>query len=296
MGSSIDMTVIGAYAAENAGQSSAQGSVIVGNEAARNTATLRDAVVVGVGAGKDVDELSETVGVGTNAWPSASRSNRDVIVGHYAATAYEGSSSQGNVIIGTEAGRSLVNGSDNVLFGHLTGASLTNGTGVTLIGSHADVGADGLTNATAIGFGSRVDASNSLVLGRVAGVNGATSTSLVAINQFGPNTNLDVWRGFILGEEGTSFNGTRLFTFSAATGSFWAGVVTNGSTWGWTIGTNHPGQVGFVTVTPEPPPGLFFTYVSFNDGTGYRSAIQVRNRTGGDVDLSLYTTRVFVYH
>lgn len=296
MGSSIDMTVIGAYAAENAGQSSAQGSVIVGNEAARNTATLRDAVVVGVGAGKDVDELSETVIVGTNALPSASRSNRDVIVGHYAATAYEGSSSQGNVIIGTEAGRSLVNGSDNVLFGHLTGASLTNGTGVTLIGSHADVGADGLTNATAIGFGSRVDASNALVLGRVAGVNGATSTSLVAINQFGPNTNLDVWRGFILGEEGTSFNGTRLLTLSAANGNFWASVIANGATYGWSIGTNLPGQVGFVTVTPEPPPGLIITFVSHNDAGQYRSSLQVRNRTGGDVDMSLYTTRVFIYH
>lgn len=296
MGSSVDMTVVGAYAAENAGQTTAQGSVIVGNEAARNTATLRDAVVVGVGAGKNVNELSETVIIGTNALPSASRSSRDVIIGKNAAMSYEGSASQGNVIVGTEAGRLLVNGSDNVFFGHRAGASLTNGTGVTLIGSHADVGADGLTNATAIGLGSRVDASNSLVLGRVAGVNGATSTSLVAINQFGPNTNLDVWRDFILGENGTRFTGTYLITYNAATGSFWANVIGNGSTWGWTIGSNFQGQVGFVTVTPEPPPGLYFTFSSYYDGAGYRSTIQVRNRTGGDVDMSLYTTRVLVYY
>ncbi|MFH1120698.1 MAG: tail fiber domain-containing protein [Bacteroidota bacterium] len=83
-------------------------------------------------------------------------------------------------------------GEENVAMG--TYALLTNTTGDfnTGIGYSAEVGSGDLSNATAIGYRARVDQSNSLVLGSIGGVNGATADVNVGIGTTTPGNKLDI--------------------------------------------------------------------------------------------------------
>ena len=60
------------------------------------------------------------------------------------------------------------------------------------LGSLSDVGAGNLTNATAIGYRAKVGQSNSLVLGSINGVNGATASVNVGIGTTTPQSTLQV--------------------------------------------------------------------------------------------------------
>src|SRR5258705_13572372 len=81
-----------------------------------------------------------------------------------------------NSFFGEQAGDSNQTGNFNSFFGEVAGFSNTSGSHNTMIGSGADVGSNNLTNATAIGAKASVNLSNSLVLGSIAGVNGATAS------------------------------------------------------------------------------------------------------------------------
>ena len=70
--------------------------------------------------------------------------------------------------------------------------TLTLGTNNTIIGSSADVGSSGLTNAAAIGANAQVTQSNSLVLGSINGVHGATANTFVGIGTTAPLVRLNV--------------------------------------------------------------------------------------------------------
>ncbi len=119
-----------------------------------------------------------------------------------------------NSFFGTSAGGGNVDGGANAFFGTLAGANNTSGsrntavgvgaggtnvTGMrtTLIGSDADTGATDLSNATAIGANSYVEQSNSLVLGSIAGKNGAASNTKVGIGTTTPKATVDVRGGNI---------------------------------------------------------------------------------------------------
>ncbi len=71
-------------------------------------------------------------------------------------------------------------------------AGFTNGAGTrnSFLGDSANVVSVALTNATAIGWNARVDASNSIVLGSVNGVNGALATVNVGIGINTPTSTL----------------------------------------------------------------------------------------------------------
>ncbi len=83
-------------------------------------------------------------------------------------------------------------GNDNTALGR--GALAKNKTGDknTAIGMNADLGDSTLSNATAIGALARVDASNSLVLGSIAGVNYAAENTKVGIGTTMPQQALHV--------------------------------------------------------------------------------------------------------
>jgi hypothetical protein len=83
--------------------------------------------------------------------------------------------SDGNTAIGVFAGDSYNNGDENTFLGH-----------------YADATAASYTNATAIGARATVGASNSIVLGSIAGVNGATSSVKVGIGVQAPSAELEV--------------------------------------------------------------------------------------------------------
>jgi hypothetical protein len=109
-----------------------------------------------------------------------------------------------NAFFGKSAGALTTMGSGNAFFGVGAGVLNTTGIGNVILGDNAEVGAGDLTNATAIGFLARVDASNSLVLGSIANVNGATADTKVGIGTTAPKQKLHV-------------KGQGLFTADAAT-------------------------------------------------------------------------------
>ena len=128
-----------------------------------------------------------------------------------------------NVATGFEALRSNTSGFGNVangyraLFNHTTGAgnvaigtnalnSDTTGSYNTAMGNNANVSTGNLTNATAIGANAEVSQSNSLVLGSIAGVNGASSDVHVGIGTTAPDTTLHVV-GNIKMEDGSELAG-----------------------------------------------------------------------------------------
>lgn len=120
-----------------------------------------------------------------------------------------GAGSTGNTAIGAQALQDIDGGDDNVgigsgsLLSTTSGASnvglganagITNITGSnnTSIGAFSDVLSDNLSNATAIGYKAAVNQSNSLVLGSINGINGASSNTKVGIGTTTPSERLDV--------------------------------------------------------------------------------------------------------
>jgi hypothetical protein len=99
---------------------------------------------------------------------------------------------QSNSFFGNFAGESNTIGSRNTFFGSDAGRTNTTGGNNTILGFFADLGANNLTNATAIGYRARVDASDSLVLGSIDGINSATSTTRVGIGTTTPTERLHV--------------------------------------------------------------------------------------------------------
>jgi len=97
-----------------------------------------------------------------------------------------------NTLIGYSAGSAVTTGSLNVVLGKSAGATLTSGSSNVLLGASADVASAALQNAVAIGAKAQVGASNSLVLGSINGVNGATASAKVGIGTTAPTVALDV--------------------------------------------------------------------------------------------------------
>lgn len=96
-----------------------------------------------------------------------------------------------NTFIGTGSGNLNESGNSNTFVGHDSGNSNTSGSFNTVVGENADV-SPGLSNATAIGSKAYVGSSNSIVLGSINGVNGATADTRVGIGTTSPLYKLEV--------------------------------------------------------------------------------------------------------
>ncbi len=83
-------------------------------------------------------------------------------------------------------------GYDNTAYGKNALGSNITGTDNTAIGFFADVASDTLVNATAIGAYAQAGSDNSLVLGGISGINGATASVNVGIGTTTPSAKLDV--------------------------------------------------------------------------------------------------------
>ena len=86
-------------------------------------------------------------------------------------------------------------GHDNTAVGYLALASNTEGNDLTCVGANCSAASNNLSNATAIGAHSLVSVSDSVVLGSVAGINGATTTARVGIGTTTPTAILTIGRG-----------------------------------------------------------------------------------------------------
>jgi carbonic anhydrase/acetyltransferase-like protein (isoleucine patch superfamily) len=96
------------------------------------------------------------------------------------------------VAIGDSAGYNNTTASSNIFIGHQAGSTNTTGSNNTIVGSDADVLTNNLSNASAIGANALVNQSNSLVLGSINGVNGATANTYVGIGTNTPQYKLHV--------------------------------------------------------------------------------------------------------
>ncbi len=111
-------------------------------------------------------------------------------VGAYAGS--DNDSGYDNVFLGRDAGRSNTTGYQNSFLGRSAGYANTVETGNTFLGYLANLnpggnpGTNPVTNATAVGHRAYVAQSNSLVLGSIAGVNGAGSYINVGIGTTTP--------------------------------------------------------------------------------------------------------------
>lgn len=97
-----------------------------------------------------------------------------------------------NAFFGRTVGFSITEGSFNSFFGNDAGLFNTTGSFNSFFGFASGGGAGDLTNATAVGARARVDQSNSLVLGSIIGVNGATADTNVGIGTTSPADRLHV--------------------------------------------------------------------------------------------------------
>ena len=113
----------------------------------------------------------------------------NVFVGFEAG--YNNTTANYNSFFGTNVGYSNTAGSYNSLFGYNAGQSNKTETYNSLFGYQADIQA-GISNATAIGSLALVTQSNSLVLGSINGVNGATADTNVGIGTTAPGYKLTV--------------------------------------------------------------------------------------------------------
>lgn len=101
-------------------------------------------------------------------------------------------SGQANTGVGSSALYLNNTGFNNVALGEAAGYLNSTGSKNTFIGRGANPAYGNLTNATAIGHQAYVAASNSLVLGSINGVNGASANTNVGIGTTIPTARLDV--------------------------------------------------------------------------------------------------------
>lgn len=157
-------------------------------------------IYVGVAAGA-VDNGAGNTFVGWQAGTANTNGTANTFIGQ--GTGQSNTSGQDNTFIGSTAGSSNTTGTDNVFlgqqsgpgnttgsfnlaFGFNAGSANTTGSSNIFIGRSADANASNLTNATAIGANARVDVSNSMVLGSINSINGATANTNVGIGTTAP--------------------------------------------------------------------------------------------------------------
>jgi hypothetical protein len=120
---------------------------------------------------------------------SADNAHNNVAVGTNAL--YDNQTGYYNVAMGRDAGRLATASNYNTSIGSFAGNSYNDGHENTFLGAYADASAAGFTNATAVGARAVAGASNTLVLGSVNGVNGATSNVNVGIGTTTPAAELE---------------------------------------------------------------------------------------------------------
>jgi len=143
--------------------------------AGNSTTTGTDNTATGAGA-----LAKNTSGSANNAYGQAALVNN--------------SSGNDNAAFGTNALFNLTTGVENTAIG-VDALEASNGSELTCVGFNCSARED-VQNATAIGANAMVTASNAVVLGSVAGVNGAAATARVGIGTTEPTNLLTLGRGF----------------------------------------------------------------------------------------------------
>lgn len=163
-------------------------NTFLGALAGANTANTNANVFVGAYSGQANTTGASNTFVGHESGNAATTGNENTMLGTAAGKLASGSQ---HTYIGRGAGQNTTSGTANTFVGRYAGQNIASATSVTLLGETSSA-ATGLTNATAIGAGAYAGASDALVLGSVAGTNGAGTTVKVGIGTTTPTRRLDV--------------------------------------------------------------------------------------------------------
>jgi hypothetical protein len=164
-------------------------NVAAGNDAAANLTTGGNNVALGSLALSSSLTGSNNIAIGRSALAAATSSS-NVAIGTFSLDSAQNGS--GNTAIGDISLGNLTTGSNNVAIGHQVGLNLVSGSRSTVIGDNAEVGTGAQTNATAIGANALVAQNDSMVLGSIDGINGATADTRVGIGTTTPDAPLAV--------------------------------------------------------------------------------------------------------
>jgi hypothetical protein len=143
-------------------------------------------------AGNATTTGTDDTGAGAGALGSNTTGSGDVAFGQGALVS--NTSGNDNTADGTNALFSNTTGAENTAVG-ADALSGSNGTDLTCVGFDCTASGHKLHNATAIGAHAMVKVSNALVLGSVAGVNGATATARIGIGTTSPTNLLTLGQG-----------------------------------------------------------------------------------------------------
>jgi hypothetical protein len=182
---------------DSAGHTNSSGSsnVFVGHVAGFGNINRSSLVMIGDSAGYASNIGSELVFIGASAGRHHRLNDGNVYIGVRAG--YSDSTGILNTFIGNESGYNTKaafpsSARANTFVGHQAGYTNITGLYNTTIGYNADVISTNLSNATAIGAFATVDQDNSLVLGSISGVNGATANTKVGIGTTTPQYGLHI--------------------------------------------------------------------------------------------------------
>jgi len=151
----------------------------------------RGAVFLGY-AGNLTSTGTDDTGSGAGALASNTSGSGNVAYGQ--AALFSNTSGNDNAVFGTDALKLSTEGSFNTAIG-VDALQSSSGSSLTCVGYNCSAGED-IQNGTAIGANAMVTASNAVVLGSVAGVNGAAATARVGIGTTEPTNLLTLGRGF----------------------------------------------------------------------------------------------------
>ncbi|MBX2938935.1 MAG: tail fiber domain-containing protein [Ferruginibacter sp.] len=185
----IENTAVGAYS--YAYGTTGRSNSMLGLGAMYFNTTGSGNVAIGVRSLHDNIVGSANIAIGDSSLFNNVNSNQNTAIGRFSL--FNNNNGSGNTAIGFQSGTSNVAGSSN-----------------TFVGNNANVNSPGLINATALGANAYAARSNSIVLGSIAGENGATNTVNVGIGTNNPLLRLHVVRA---GTASTVYNSSSAAVF-----------------------------------------------------------------------------------
>jgi|GEM_PF-1088381 len=163
-------------------------NTMIGYQAGWFTTTSIGNNFIGFRAGYRNTTGSTNIFVGGSSGELNTTGSSNIAIGPWAG--YSNLISANNLMIGVRAGYNNT-GADNSFLGYFAGHGNTTGSKNTYLGANS-AGSATITNATALGANAIVTQANSVVIGSIAGVNGATASANVGIGNTAPSQRLHV--------------------------------------------------------------------------------------------------------
>jgi trimeric autotransporter adhesin len=194
----IDNTGIGAYSMYY--NTSGASNTALGIATLYNNTTGNSNVAIGTNALRYSNGFHNNVAIGENALLNNS-GHANLAIGTY--TMRMNNTGEHNATTGNFSMYNNTFGSRNSAFGDSALSANTTGNFNTALGYSANTSAPNLVNATAIGARALVAQNNSMVLGSISGINGATADTKVGIGTTAPDSTFAVANKFSVGSSGT---------------------------------------------------------------------------------------------